>query len=74
MKNPWTAKNPFMSMWMSAANSAMGSARGHASAAIQREARKTTQTVFDESLNAWAGLLNPPAPARRRKSGKSKSR
>jgi hypothetical protein len=64
MKNPWTAKNPFMSMWLSAANSAAGSARGHASAAVQREIRKSTHTVFDQALQEWTRALTPTAPAR----------
>src|ERR1700735_4746203 len=33
VKNPWTKKNPFMSMWLSGANKVVGSARGRASAA-----------------------------------------
>ena len=45
MKNPWTKKNPFMSMWLSGANSAMGSARGHGTAAAERELKKATSTA-----------------------------
>ena len=37
MKNPWTKKNPFMSMWLSGANAVAGSVRGHATAAAKRE-------------------------------------
>jgi hypothetical protein len=35
MNNPWIKKNPFMSMWLSGANAAIGSARGRATAEIQ---------------------------------------
>ena len=45
MKNPWAKKNPFMSMWLSGANSALGSARGHATAAVKRESKKAVSTA-----------------------------
>jgi hypothetical protein len=32
MSNPWLKKNPFMSLWLSAANRFAGSFRGHAAA------------------------------------------
>ena len=64
MKNPWTKKNPFMSMWLSGANSALGSARGHATAAAKREVRKAASTGTTvgtkQVLNFWANVLKPP--------------
>ena len=43
MTNPWLKKNPFMSMWLSAANSMMNSmtsaARGQAAAAAKRQSK-----------------------------------
>ena len=36
MSNPWTKKNPFMSMWLSGANAVANRARGHATAAAKR--------------------------------------
>ncbi len=39
MANPWTKKNPLMSMWLSAANAWAGAARGAAAAEMGR-ARK----------------------------------
>ena len=66
MKNPWTKKNPLMSLWLSAANSTMGRARGQATAAVKRETRKATATAttagMSQIVNFWAGALKPPAP------------
>ena len=36
MSNPWLKKNPFMSMWLSAANRAAGTFRGQATAAVKQ--------------------------------------
>ncbi len=60
MKNPWTAKNPFMSMWLSAANTAIGSARGLASAAVQREVNRATHTAYNQAVEDWTRLLTAP--------------
>jgi hypothetical protein len=37
MSNPWLKKNPFMSMWLTAANRAMGSVRAQATAEAKRQ-------------------------------------
>lgn len=69
MKNPWTKKNPFMSMWLSAANSVVGQARGQATAAVKREANKAAKTATTEGLRQvtefWANMLKPPAAPRK---------
>ena len=71
MKNPWTKKNPFMSMWLSGANSVMGSARGHATAAAKRETRKAASTAATagtkQVFDFWSNLLKPPTTTRRRR-------
>ena len=51
-------KNPFMSMFLSAANKVAGSARAQATAAVKREAAKNTK----EMTKAWADALMPKAP------------
>ena len=38
MTNPWLKKNPFMSMWLSGANTVLNSARGRATAEGKRQA------------------------------------
>jgi hypothetical protein len=55
MKNPWTKKNPFLSMWLSGANAVAGSARGHATAAAKRGT-----TAF------WTAALALPKPAKKK--------
>jgi len=55
MQNPWTKKNPFLSMWLSSANAVAGSARGHATAAAKRA---TTQF--------WTEALKPPKTKKRK--------
>ena len=54
MRNPWTRKNPAMSMILSAANTWMGAARGYTLAA-KRQA-------------AASAKLSAPAKKKRRKS------
>lgn len=39
MANPWLKKNPFMSVWLSAANRVAGSLRGQAMAQARRQVR-----------------------------------
>ncbi|WP_207191796.1 hypothetical protein [Paracraurococcus ruber] len=40
MANPWTKKNPLLSLWLSAANAWSGAARGGMAAAAKRETAK----------------------------------
>ena len=58
-------KNPWMSMYLSAANRVANTARGHATAAIKREAAKNTRQL----TQVWFDSLLPPVgkPLRRRK-------
>ncbi|MFC7475075.1 hypothetical protein ACFQS7_11975 [Dankookia sp. GCM10030260] len=37
MAIPWTKKNPFLSLWLSAANAWAGAARGPMTAAVKRQ-------------------------------------
>jgi hypothetical protein len=55
MKNPWTKKNPFMSMWLSSANAVVGSTRGRATVAAKRE-----------TANFWTAALTQPKPKKRK--------
>ena len=68
MKNPWIKKNPLMSMWLSGANSVMGSARGHASAAAKRQAAALMAAGTKQIVNAWGGALTAPSTRKQRKS------
>jgi hypothetical protein len=60
-------KNPWMSLWLSAANKAAGTARGLWIA----EARRQQQAFAKELAKAWgfggpAAARKPPAPRRRK--------
>ncbi len=55
MRNPWTAKNPFMSVWLSSANKVMGSARGQATAAAKREVSSIQTEAAKQVLDFWSG-------------------
>lgn len=68
MKNPWTKKNPFMSMWLSGANAAMGSARGIAAAETKRQANALMAEGTKQVVDFWTSALTAPVtPAKRRK-------
>ncbi len=66
MKNPWTKKNPFLSMWLSGANAMMGSARGVANAQAKRQAVTLMTEGTKEIGKFWSGALAAP-PARKTK-------
>ena len=61
-------KNPFMSMFLSAANKVAGSARAQATAAVKREAAKNTR----QATKAWTDSLTPKAAAPRKKKSAKK--
>ena len=45
MANPWTKKNPLMSMWLSAANAWAGAARGAMAAEMGRQRKAVAKTA-----------------------------
>jgi hypothetical protein len=65
MRNPWARKNPWLSLWLSAANGVAGAARGHANAALQRQIAQAQAEMVRQMTEAWS--LKPAAPARRAK-------
>ncbi|WP_028311223.1 hypothetical protein [Derxia gummosa] len=66
-----TPKNPFMSLWLSAANSMLGSARGHVANAVRRQTGTAKAQMTKQIVDFWTGgMLKPPAKARRRKTGR----
>ena len=78
MRNPWLAKNPFMSAWLSSANRVAGSARAQATAAAKREVTSLQATATQQMIDFWTGkppakvaratpATPAPAPARKRK-------
>jgi hypothetical protein len=66
MSNPWTKKNPLMSMWMSGANAVLGSARSRATAEGRRQMTQLMHRNTQEMLRFWTGAFKlPPTPASR---------
>jgi hypothetical protein len=68
MKNPWTKKNPFLSMWLSGANAVAGAARGRASAEAKRQASTAMTRGTKEMTKLWTDALFPPPARKKRKS------
>jgi len=68
MPNPWLKKNPFMSMWLSAANRAAGSMRAQATAEVKRQVNAAVAKATQDNLKALSGDTKPVAakPKRRR--------
>jgi hypothetical protein len=68
MSNPWLKKNPFMSMWLSAFNSAAGSMRGQAIGHAKRQAKTAATNTSKAIVDAWLGNTTPvPAKKKRRR-------
>ncbi|MDM0011963.1 hypothetical protein QTH87_05860 [Variovorax sp. J22P168] len=55
MSNPWTKKNPLMSMWLSAANKSIGAARGQAVGAAKRQAGAMQADAVKQIADFWSG-------------------
>jgi hypothetical protein len=66
MKNPWLKKNPFMSMWLSGANTALNSARGRATAEGKRQAAGMMAAGSRQMLRFWTGALTGSADKKKR--------
>ncbi|MBC7501546.1 MAG: hypothetical protein H7315_13765 [Herminiimonas sp.] len=58
MKNPWTKKNPFMSMWLSGANAVAGAARSHATAAVKKQAT----SLVNEGTRQMGEVMSGKSP------------
>lgn len=67
VNNPWTKKNPFMSMWLSTANKMMGSARSQAGAAAKRELALTQAQAAEQAIGFWTGKPAAPTPRTKRR-------
>lgn len=68
MSNPWLKKNPFMSMWLSGANSVANSARGRMAAEAKRQSTTAVNKATSDMFSIWTETMTKPtAPQRRRK-------
>jgi hypothetical protein len=67
--NPWTKKNPLLSMWLSGANAVAGKARGAATAEAKRQQTGLVREAARFWTGAWLADAKPGA-----KKAKSKRR
>lgn len=69
MRNPWLAKNPFMSAWLSAANRTANTVRGHATAAARREVATAQTAATQQIVDFWTGksFVNAASSRKRKK-------
>jgi hypothetical protein len=68
MSNPWLKKNPFMSMWLSGANSVANTARGKLTSQAKRHAKATVAQATNNIFGFWTEAMGLTAkPARRKK-------
>jgi hypothetical protein len=68
MSNPWLKKNPFMSMWLSGANSVANTARGNMTRQAKRQTTAAVNKATGDVFGFWTEAMGLAAkPARRRK-------
>lgn len=67
MKNPWTKKNPFLSMWLSGANALAGAARARATAEAKRQTAAALKQGIKDMTAIYSDALTPK-PRRKKKS------
>lgn len=67
MANPWTKKNPLLSLWLSGANAIAGKARSAATAQVRRQQATAVRQAARFWTDAWLGAVKP----KRRRSKKS---
>lgn len=67
MKNPWTKKNPFLSMWLSGANAVAGKARSRVTAEGKRQAATMMTQGSKQMVDLWTSALTPTKKTKRRK-------
>ena len=65
MRNPWLRKNPWLSMWMSGANAALGAARGRAAVEARRQASNLAATSVRQVAAYWAQAMSPELPRKK---------
>ena len=68
MSNPWLKKNPFMSMWLSGANSVANSARARIAAEAKRQTTTAVNKAAGDMFTLWTdAMTGGRAPKRKRK-------
>jgi hypothetical protein len=63
--NPWTKKNPLLSMWLSGANAVAGKARSAGAAGAKRQQTGLTKQVASFWSGGLLGATKPRAKPKR---------
>jgi hypothetical protein len=66
MSNPWMKKNPFMSMWLSGANTVANTARGRFAAQAKRQSTAAITKATSDMLGVWPGFVTAAPPKRKK--------
>ena len=66
MTNPWLKKNPWLSLWLSAANRAGAVTRGAAAAEAHRQTARMIAESQRQWLQFWTGGMTGSARRRQR--------
>lgn len=72
MANPWTKKNPLLSMWLSGVNAVLGATRAHTVAAAKRQASTAVVIATREITKAMRGSASAFSAKPTRKSKRKK--
>lgn len=62
MANPWTKKNPAMSLFLSGANAWAGAARGVWTKEARRQQSAAVSAGAQQVASFWTAALTPPSP------------
>ena len=62
MANPWTKRNPALSLILSDGNAWAGAARGVLTREARRQQAAATGAGAKQLASFWASTLKPPAP------------
>lgn len=70
MSNPWLKKNPFMSMWLSSANSVANTARAKLTSQAKRQTTTAVNKASQDIFGLWVDAMGSAAKPTRRKKRK----
>jgi len=64
MRNPWLKKNPYMSMWLSAANQMAGAMYGQGAAQAKRQFNSAVTKATNENIKLMSEAMTPGLPGK----------
>jgi hypothetical protein len=67
MSNPWLKKNPFMSMWLSGANSVANSARARIAAEAKRQSTTAVNKAASDMFTIWTNAMTGSTVSKRKR-------